>query len=187
MKHLMRLVAMMLVMAIPQIVSAQIISGDITGGGTVAGSVTSSNAWIASNAIDGEAVNFWTFTANTGDSVSINVTSSSIEFGVSIYAGVVDQMDLLFAGFNNAGDFGGNTFIAGTNPVTGAVGTSLSMLLPLSGVYTIAVGGEQGLAYDGNFAYNMNVGVTSVPLPAAVWFFASGLLGLGLLRRKQSS
>jgi len=186
MKQLMRFVAMMLVMALPQMVAAQVISGDITGGGTVSGTVTSSNAWVASNATDGEAVNFWTFTANSGDTLSAYVTSSSIEFGVSVYSGVVDQMDLLFEGFNNAGDFGGNIYIGGTNPVTGAIGTSLSLLLPFSGVYTIAVGGEHGLAYDGNFAYDMNVNVAPVPLPAAVWFFMSGLLGLGALRGKRS-
>src|SRR5690242_9839032 len=83
--------------------------GDVGRGGVFEGSVNSSNAWIASNAVDGDAVNFWTLDATANALLSIFVISSSLEFGVSVYSGVVDNLELLFSGFNNAGDFGDNT------------------------------------------------------------------------------
>jgi hypothetical protein len=186
MKTMFRILAALLALSSAQLASAQVISGDVTGGGNYAGVVTSSNAWITSSALDGEMANFWTFTANAGDSISLTVTSSAIEFGVSIYQGVVSQTELLFAGFNNAGDFGDNLFVAGTNPVTGALGTTLlNIILPTSGTYTIALGGEQGLSYDGEFGYQLAVQMAPVPLPAGFVLLASALLGgMGIFRRK---
>jgi PEP-CTERM motif len=94
---------------------------------------------------------------------------------VSLYRGIVEESELLFAGFNNAGDFGDNVFIAGTNPVTGALGTALlDLFLAEAGTYTIAVGGEEGLSFDGLFAYDMKV--SHVPEPGTL-----GLLAIGLL------
>lgn len=172
-------------MLMSELASAQVITGDVTGGGEFDGTVTSSNAWITSSTLDGEAVNFWTFTANAGDTLSVTITSSAIEFGVSVYQGLVEQMELLIPGFDNQGDFGDNTYIAGTNPMTGAVGTYLvDITLPTSGIYTLAIGGEQGFSYDGVFAYDLDVDIAPVPLPAAGWLLLSGLLGLIPLRRR---
>lgn len=190
MKHFIKVMAASAALALSQGVSATPIYGDVSAGGDFAGVVTSSNAWINSNAIDGEMVNFWTFDANAGDSLSLFVTSSAIEFGLSLYRGIVDQAELLFAGFNNAGDFGDNIFLAGTNPFTGALGTSL-LSIPLleTGSYTIAVGGEQGLTYDGQFAYNLRADfVRAVPEPATFGMAVLGMLALvGMRRRKSGS
>jgi hypothetical protein len=176
MKALISIAAVLAAATFAHDANATLISGNVNAGGNFAGVVTSSNAWITSSAIDGEMVNFWTFDAHAGDSLSLFVTSPAIEFGLSLYQGVVEQTELLFAGFNNAGDFGDNLFIAGTNPVTGAVGTSLANILLEAGVYTIAVGGEQGFGFDGLFAYDMRVDLVRVPEPGTL-----GLLGLGML------
>jgi hypothetical protein len=186
MKAIIAIAATLAAATFGQVANSTPISGDVTGGGNFSGAVTSSNAWITSSAIDGDMVNFWTFTGNAGDSLSLFVTSPVIEFGASLYQGIVEQTELLFAGFNNAGDFGDNWFVAGTNPVTGALGTSLlDILLPASGVYTIAIGGEQGLSFDGLFAYDMKVDVTRVPEPATMWLMGAGLLALFGLRQSR--
>lgn len=189
MKSIIRAVCLWVVLLLPVASFAQVLSGDVTGEGTFSGSVTSSDAWIQSNAIDGEQVNFWSFTANAGDLLSIIVNSSALEFGVSVYQGLVDAQELspISGGFSNYGDFGDNIYVAGTNPVTGAIGTSLlNLVLPTSGVYTIAVGGESGFPLEGLFAYTMDVTITPVPLPAAFWLLGSALTGLGLFRRRRA-
>ena len=186
MKNFARIAALS-ILALPSASFASFISGNIGGSGNYSGVVNSSNAWIASNALDGDAVNFWTFSGQAGDVVSIVVNSTNIEFGASLYAGLAEQSELLFSGFNNSGDFADNVYIAGTNPVTGAIGTSLlNILLPSSGLYTLAVGGEQGLDFSGLFAYDMDVKIAGVPEPETLLLFASGLLGLGLFQRRRS-
>lgn len=181
-----RLAMAFVVLTMPVASFAQIVSGDVTGGGDVSGTVTSSNAWVLANPVDGDEVNFWTLTANAGDLLSIVVTSEQIEFGVSVYQGLVEQFDLLVPGFANDASFADNIFVVGT-PSFGAAGTSLlNIALPFSGIYTIAVGGE-GFSFDPSFAYDMNVSVAPVPLPAAVWLLGSALMGLGVLRRRTAA
>lgn len=69
--------------------------------------------------------------------------------------------------------------------MTGAIGTSLlNLVLPTSGVYTIALGGESGVSLEGVYAYTMDVALTPVPLPAAFWLLGSALAGLGSFRRR---
>lgn len=186
MKSIVRALCLWAVLLLPVASFAQVLSGDVTGGGTVTGNVTSSDAWIQSNPLDGEQVNFWSFSANAGDVLSIVVNSSAIEFGVSVYQGLVEAQELFIPGFSNYSDFGNNLYVAGTNPVTGAIGTSLlNLVLPSSGVYTIAVGGESGFPLEGLFAYSMAVNVAPVPLPAAFWLLGSALAGMGMFGRRR--
>jgi hypothetical protein len=186
MRNIIRTVCLWAVLLLPMASFAQVLSGDVTGGGSYYGTVTNSSAWVQSNPSDGEQVNFWSFSANAGDLLSIAVRSDAIEFGVSVYQGLVEPLEILTGSFLNDGDFGDNVFVAGTNPVTGAVGTSLvDILLPVSGIYTIAVGGESGLSLDGLFAYTMDVTIAPVPLPGAIWLLASALMGLGVMRRRR--
>ncbi|MBB6091271.1 hypothetical protein HNQ60_000117 [Povalibacter uvarum] len=183
MKTIMRLAAALLIVAAPFPAFSQHLSGDVTGGGSFSGTVTSAGAWVQANPVDGTEVNFWTLTGNAGDLLSIIVSSSQLEFGVSVYQGVVEPLELLIPGFANDGDFGDNVFVAGT-PSFGAAGTSLlNITLPFAGIYTIAVGGE-GFGFESSYAYNMDVAVAPVPLPAAVWLLGSALLGMGALRRR---
>jgi hypothetical protein len=185
MKALISIAAVLVAATFAHSANATLISGDVTNAGSYAGSVTSSNAWIASSALDDLMVNFWTFDAKAGDSLSLLVSSSAIEFGLSLYRGIIEETELLFAGFNNAGDFGDNVFIAGTNPVTGALGTSLlDIFLTEGGSYTIAVGGEEGLSFDGLFAYDMKV--TRVPEPSTLSLLAAALLATFAVRRLRS-
>jgi len=185
MKTFARIVALS-ILVLPSASFASFISGNIASG-NYSGVVNSSNAWITSSALDGDAVNFWTFSGQSGDILSVVVNSTAIEFGASLYSGLAEQNELLFSGFNNSGDFADNIFIAGTNPVTGAIGTSLlNILLPANGLYTLAVGGEQGLDFGGRFVYDMDVKIVAVPEPAALLLFASGLLCLGLFHRRRS-
>jgi hypothetical protein len=169
---------------IPAIASAAVITHGDIGNGSYSGTVTSSNAWITSNALDGDAVNFWTFSATANALLSIVVESTDIEFGLSVYSGLVDDMELLFAGFDNAANFGDNQFVAGTNPVTGAIGTSLlNVLLPFTGFYTIAVGGEMGFDFPGSFDYTMRV---NVPEPETLGLVAIALLGMTFALRRRA-
>jgi len=184
-KSLIRPVIALIALSLPLTSFASFISGDVTGGGSVSGSVTSSNAWVQSNPVDGSEVNFWTLTAQAGDLLSIAVISQQIEFGFSVYQGLVQQLDLLVPGFANDASFGSNIFVAGT-PSFGAVGTSLlNIALPFSGMYTIAVGGE-GFSFDPRFDYDMDVSVTSVPLPGTFWLMGPALIGLAVARRRRA-
>lgn len=185
MKALIKIAAGLVAMTLAVSANAvPLVYGDVNAGGDFTGAVTNSSAWITSSAVDGDAVNFWTFNGNAGDKVSLSVTSRTIEFGLSLYQGVVDDLELLFAGFNNAGDFGNNLYLAGTNPVTGAIGTSLvDILIPVTGLYTIAVGGEQGLSFDGLFAYDMRVNFKRVPEPATGALMLLGAFAMFGMRR----
>lgn len=166
---------------------ATLISGSITGGGNYSGVVTRSDAWVLSNPIDGDEVNFWTLSGNMGDSVSIFVTSSDIEFGVSLFQGLVDEFELLVPGFNNTGDFADNILVAST-PGFGTIGTQLlNIILPVSGIYTLAVGGEAFSPFGSSFAYNMDIKVKPVPMPASMCLLIIGLLLMNIFGRHRIS
>ena len=127
-------------------------------------------------------VNFWTLSGSAGALYSFSVTSSALEFGMSLYEGVLEEFDLIFPGFENSGDFANLSFIAGT-PDFGATGTELlNIVLPATGTYLLAIGGE-GFGFDDSYAYNLDVSATPVPLPAAIWLFGSALLGVAAARR----
>ena len=113
----------------------------------------------------------------------VAVTSSVLEFGMSLYQGVLEEFDLIVPGFENAGSFASLFFVAGT-PDFGATGTELvSIVLPSTGAYVLAVGGE-GFGFGDSYAYDMSVNATApVPLPAAVWLLGSALLGGAAMRR----
>jgi hypothetical protein len=182
MKKVFNLFIALAALALPALAQAELhFSGDITGGGNFTGNVNRANAWIEENPIDGLDVNFWTLTGNAGDTYSIVVTSSTLEFGMSLYQGVLEELDLIVPGFDNSESFASLFFVAGT-PDFGATGTQLlDIVLPSTGAYVLAIGGE-GFGFDPSYAYNLSV--AAVPLPAAAWLLGSALLGLGVFRRR---
>lgn len=184
MKKILCIAATLAALALPGLShSAMVFSGDVTGGGSFSGWVNRANAWVEETPIDGLDVNFWTLTGNAGDTYSFTVTSSTLEFGISLYQGVLEEFDLISPGFDNAGGFANLFFVAGT-PEFGATGTELlNIVLPSTGAYVLAVGGE-GFGFGDSYAYDLDVAPAPVPLPAAVWLLGSALLGAAGLRRR---
>jgi len=162
------------------------LSGDVTGGGSFSNQVATDNGWIVESAA-ADGVDFWTLNANAGDTVSIDI-SSVIDFGISVYLGSVMD-DLGFAFDNNAdfidplsGQLG--TYIGGTNGNFGVGGSLLSLMLPNTGIHTIAVGGDLGFGSAGPFSYAMNVNIVSVPEAATLLLLLSGIFALYFTRQK---
>ncbi len=183
MRKIIHTVLALFALSLPGLSHAELVTGDISGGGHFSGTVNRANAWIEETPIDGLDVNFWTLTGNAGDTLSITVTSSVLEFGMSLYRGVLEELDLVVPGFENAGDFASLFFVAGT-PDFGAAGTQLlNVILPSTGAYVLAVGGE-GFGFGDSYAYDMDVTAAPVPLPAALWLLGSALAGFGALRRR---
>jgi hypothetical protein len=184
MKKFLHLAVALAALALPGLSHAELISGDITGGGQFAGTVNRASAWVEENPIDGLDVNFWTFNGNAGDTVSFAVTSSALEFGMSLYEGVLEEFDLISPGFDNAASFADLFFVAGT-PDFGVVGTELvNIVLPSTGAYLLAIGGE-GFGFGDSYGYNLNAEFAPVPLPAAVWLFGTALMGVAAARRRR--
>jgi len=155
------------------------ITGDVTGGGTFNDTVTSPDGW--SNEI-ASAVDFWTLTAAGGTLLSVDVTSADgIDFGVSVYEGVVGDGFLI--SFDNDGDTGGGIYVGGNQPFAFGDRNGFSDLaLTGGGTYTIAVGGA---GFSPVFGGNYEMTVSAVPVPAALPLIGSALLGLGAVGRRR--
>ncbi len=166
---------------------AALYSGDITAGGDYFGTTTRNDAWAQENPVSGDEVNFWTFSGIAGQTLTINVRSLTNDFdaAISLFSGTLSsEFQLVFPGFDNDGDFADLQFLSSTSVYgTSGYDALLSYLLPSTGTYTIAVGGEGFLSFADSYNYNMNV--SAVPLPAAVWLFGSALVGLVGLRRRR--
>ncbi len=166
------------------------ITGDVTGGGTFSDNINSDNGWITESPA-GNRVDFWTFTAQANDVLSVDITSQ-VDFGISVYFGEV--MDDLGFAFNNNGNFTDpttsnvGTYIDGTNGFFGTVGSSLSNItLANAGIYTIAAGGDLGFGASGPFSYSMDIGITNaVPEAATLPLIFGGMISLMMMRRKPS-
>lgn len=167
--------------------AAPISYGDISGGGVFQGQTTSNSAWALENPTSGDEVNFWTFTGQMGAQFSVVIDSvlNGFDTAVSLYLGQVDTLDLLMGQFNNSGDFGAVSYITGSSPFgTGGLSASLfEIVLPATGLYTLAVGGESFLSFADQYGYTMNVAY-SVPEPSTLALMVISLLGVTVLRRR---
>jgi hypothetical protein len=172
---------------------AALYAGDVSAGGNYNGAVTRNDAWVQENPVSGDEVNFWSFTGTAGGRISISVTSldngfDSLDAAISLYSGsLTSEFELIVPGFDNNGDFAGLTFL-GSTPIFGAAGNNaylLDFILPTTGLYTLAIGGESFLSFADSYGYQMNV-VNEVPVPAAAWLFGSAIAGLaGIARRRR--
>jgi hypothetical protein len=61
----------------------------------------------------------------------------------------------------------------------------LSIVLPTTGAYVLAIGGE-GFGFGDSYGYNLDASFAPVPVPAAVWLFGSALMGIAGLRRRRA-
>jgi hypothetical protein len=180
-------------MAVSSASHAALYAGDITAGGSYNGAVTRNDAWAQENPVSGDEVNFWSFTGLAGQRFSVTITSTdngfdTLDAAISLYRGsLASEFELILPGFDNDGDFAGLTFL-GSTPIFGSAGNDaflLDFLLPTSGLYTLAIGGESFLSFADSYGYQMQV-VNEVPVPAAAWLFGSALVGLGMARRKRA-
>lgn len=171
---------------------AALYAGDITTGGNYSGAVTRNDAWVQENPVSGDEVNFWSFSGTAGGHFSVTITSTdngfdTLDAAISLYRGsLTSEFELILPGFDNDGDFAGLTFLDST-PIFGSAGNNaflLDFFLPTSGLYTLAVGGESFLSFADSYGYQMQV-VNEVPVPAAAWLFASGLIGLAVAAEKK--
>jgi hypothetical protein len=166
---------------------AALYSGDVSAGGNYSGVTTRNDAWAQENPVSGAEVNFWSFSGTAGQQITLTISSLSNDFdaAVSVYSGMLSsEFELIVPGFDNDTDFASLDFLASTT-IYGTSGNDalLSFILPSTGTYTFAVGGESFLSFDDSYSYNMNV--EAVPVPAAAWLFGSAVAGLvGLRRRK---
>lgn len=132
------------------------------------------------------AVDFWSYRGEAGDRLSLLTRNASADGGllVALYAGTATSFDDFFATPPFLGtpfDWGGLT---GLLQFELAAGTKLlqEFLLPVSGSYTLIVGGSGFSPFDtGPIDYAIQA--TPVPVPETLSLLALSLLGVPLLRR----
>ena len=142
----------------------------------------------------GSGVDYWRFSGTAGQTVTFNVNrlNGNLDPALSFYSGITSADTSLF---NASSNWGGLTFIGSLDDehppflTPGPDGDPFgSFVLGSSGNYTVVVGG--GNSTDGGtYPYRLTMTVATAPIPEpSVWaMFASGLAGLGLLRRRRAS
>lgn len=162
--------------------------GEINGSGEYNGTVTSANAW--ANPPFGlnqtsQQINLWGLNASAGQTLSLAVNGlDGLVGGFSLYYGEITNNNLLFGQFDNDGDVGGATYLAGTSTF-GWDSSLKDILLSDDGFYTLAVGGK-GFGFASPYDYTMDVAMTSVPEASSLLMMATGVLGIVALRRRQN-
>lgn len=158
--------------------------------GTVTDTVSGYNGWLNEDVFFG-GIDFLVFETFVDSLFSIEV-ASDVDFGISIYEGLIaNEAPPLFDNDNDFFDFSSTlTYIAGT-PVFSALGSSLSnVALSNPGYYTVAVGGDDFFGPSGSVAYTASLSslaVETVPVPSIPALLAMGLVALRLSTRRRGN
>ena len=167
----------------PTLASATIsYEGSLDDGEVQTGELPVESGWIQSN---GAAVDFWSFDGSEGESISLWAQSSVTDIAFSIYTGTPDEVSQPFW-FDNSSDWDLFEFV--TLSSTEGDESLLDFILPSTGMFTLAIGGEvpDFLAEQGQFAYSLGLErqAVDVPVPGVGWLMLSGLAGLVVARRR---
>ena len=151
--------------------------------GTVTGSV-GGNGWESETAAD---VDFWSFSANAGDSLNAIGTrlAPGLDAVFTLYFGTTSADTSQFL---HDASWGGLTYLAiADDEITVASGPGgdpalTGFTLPFTGQYTIAIGGINSTG-AGPFGYRLQV--SAVPEPEVAVLFGAGLAAIGWFRRRK--
>lgn len=176
--------AMTLVLAPLSASSAVIYEGSLDDGAVYNGSLESESGWSESN---GSWVDFWSFEGAAGETISLFAGSETTDVAFSVYTGTPDEFSQP-SFFNNAGDW--DLFSLETTSSTVGDESLLDFILPESGTFTLALGGEVApYLSTGSGPWTYDVQLTraaAVSAPGSLALLSLGLLGLGALRARQA-
>lgn len=174
--------AMTLVLAPLSASSAIIYEGALEDGVVRNGSLTSESGWSESN---GAWVDFWSFTGTAGEAINLFAASETTDVAFSVYTGTPDDFSQPFFFLNNS-DW--DLFSLVTTSSTEGDESLLDFILPQTGTYTLALGGEVAPFLsegDGPWSYTLELERTAaVSAPGSLALLSLGLLGLGAMRAR---
>lgn len=172
--------------------------GDISSGNTVTGTLTEDQGFRAENA---GGRDWWTFSGQAGDVIDITVgrLDGDLELAFELFFGTTtaDESTFQYPGYS----FGGLTYLRarddswGPNlPGPDEDPQLLGYKLKFTGTYSVVVlstANDPGCintecSYAIALAPSLGT-VSSVPVPAAGWLFASGLLGLLITKKNKTA
>lgn len=180
-------IAVLALVLIPAVGSAAIsYNGSLDSGAVQTGSLETESGWAQAN---GNDVDFWSFSGNAGESVSFIAESESTDVAFSLFTGEPDAFSQPFF-FSNDSDW--DLFSLVTLSSTLGNEYLLDFILPASGMFTLAIGGEvPDFLADGTgpFGYSLQMlsQAASVPLPGAAWLMLAGLAGLVMSGKRRAS
>ncbi|MEG3766228.1 PEP-CTERM sorting domain-containing protein [Alteromonas sp. 14N.309.X.WAT.G.H12] len=142
--------------------NADIFTLDLTSDNS--GVVSSSDGWLAENT---DAIDFYTFELTTDTDIAFSV-SALTSIGLSLYQGdLTSDPSFLFSNSSDFIDFMGNTYtyLTGTSSYFPNAGdNTLSSVLLSAGLYTLALGGNEGFDF-GSVEYVLTSTITGTQVP----------------------
>ncbi|MBT0587579.1 PEP-CTERM sorting domain-containing protein [Alteromonas oceanisediminis] len=186
MKNCIKMSLAALMLTVSGIANSAIISADLDT--TYTGDVFGDSGWLDEDTFN-DAIDFYVFDIRNAGELSIDVVSD-IAFGASLYLGeITEEAGIVF---DNDGDFftffEDLTYVGGLSALLPAFGNDTLLInVMMPGIYTLAVGGAEGLGLPGEFSYSLSVSnaVAAVPEPRTVFLMAAFILAMGALRRHQ--